>query len=88
VPELGTPGSERGVLSNEHSYRDPVSSTTVLTITRLSDRSTGTAQGVQAMRQRVPTAAWLWNLLHDAAYARAPRGRKPLGKAGISPGTR
>src|ERR1700730_5200678 len=25
VPELGTPGSERGVLSNEHSYRDPVS---------------------------------------------------------------
>src|ERR1700687_2055417 len=27
VPELGTPGSERGVLSNEHSYRDPVSNT-------------------------------------------------------------
>src|SRR5258706_2016294 len=63
-------------------------STTVLTNVRFVDRSMDTFRSEPARLRRVPIATWRWNLLRDAAYAGAPRGRKPLGKAGISRGSR
>src|SRR5260370_14949324 len=63
-------------------------STTVLTNVRFVDRSMDTFRSEPARLRRVPIAAWRCNLLRDVAYAGAPRGRKPLGKAGISRGSR
>src|SRR5258706_10923079 len=90
-PPFGEPGLLCGLCIWQVRYRvgeiHPAS-TTVLTNVRFVDRSMDTFRSEPARLRRVPISTWRWNLLRDAAYAGAPRGRKPLGKAGISRGSR